>query len=150
MASEQTSALYQEVLLEHNRRPKHFGRLLHPTHTAEGFNPLCGDRYTIDVEVGTDGKIVNAAFEGSGCAISKAAASMMTDAILWKTLSEVEALFEQYHQLVLGKNDVNIGLLGKLHIFAEIWKFPSRIKCAILSWHTLKGALKGQNSITTE
>ena len=144
--------LYQQVILEHNRKPQNFRKIENPTHSAEGYNPLCGDHLFIHLKVNKNGVIEDSAFEGSGCAISKASASMMTTTLKGKTVDEAQKLFEEFQGLVTGKlnpqKDKHI--LGKLSIFSGIWQYPSRIKCAILSWHTMKGALNKVQSISTE
>ena len=143
--------LYQQVILEHNKKPQNFKKLEHATHTAEGYNPLCGDHLHVFLKVEGD-KIAEVTFDGSGCAISKASASMMTAALKGKTTTEAKNLFEEFHNLVLGKlhPDRDPHHLGKLKVFSGIWQYPSRIKCAALSWHTMKGALNKVQSISTE
>ena len=148
-----TDELYQQVILEHNKKPRNFRKLENPTHAAEGFNPLCGDHYHVFLSVDEEGKIAEVTFEGSGCAISKASASMMTQALLGKTTEQAHELFEQFHKLVVGelKPGEEENDLGKLAVFAGIWKYPTRVKCAALSWHTMNGALKkNQDPISTE
>lgn len=147
--------LYQQVILEHNKKPRNFHKLESATHTAEGFNPLCGDHLWVYLKVSAQGLIDEAAFEGSGCAISKASASMMTTALKGKTVDEAKALFKQFHSLILGeiKPDTQperSDLLGKLKIFSGIWQYPSRVKCAALGWHAMNGALAAQASVSTE
>ena len=144
--------LYQQVILDHNRKPRNFGALEHATHSAEGFNPVCGDHYTIYVNADEAGVIENVAFDGSGCAISKASASMMTQFLKGKTVEEAYAIFDQFHRMATGelKPDQDEHSLGKLAIFAGIWQYPARVKCAILCWHALKSALDGENRATTE
>jgi nitrogen fixation NifU-like protein len=137
--------LYQEVILDHNRRPHHFHAMDDATRQAEGFNPLCGDTVTVFLKL--QGEVItDVSFEGSGCAISKASASMMTDAIMGKTVAEVEALFDRFHRMVTSDVDtrVDAGTLGKLGVFAGVREFPARVKCASLVWHTLLTALAGQ------
>jgi nitrogen fixation NifU-like protein len=144
--------LYQEVILDHNRKPRNFRRVPHPTRRAEGHNPLCGDHVSIEVKV-EDGTIRDIAFQGSGCAISKAAASMMTGSLQGRTLTEAEALFERFHRMVTenGTGPETTDTLGKLAVFAGVREFPSRIKCATLPWHTAHAALTGQaEPVTTE
>jgi nitrogen fixation NifU-like protein len=140
--------LYQQMILEHNKKPKNFSKMQSPTHFAEGFNPLCGDHYTVYLKV-NGGKIEEISFEGSGCAISKASGSMMTAHLIGKTPEQALENFEAFHQLLLGKSAAT-ETLGKLKIFSGIWKYPSRVKCASLSWHALKSALLGQGTATTE
>ena len=148
-----TDELYQQVILDHNKKPRNFQALESPTHSAEGFNPLCGDHYHVYAQVNNDGIVESITFEGSGCAISKASASMMTQAIKGKTEVEAKKLFDQFHRLVTGdlKPDQEENDLGKLEVFKGIWKYPTRVKCAALCWHTLNGALsKEEEPITTE
>ncbi|HPN56516.1 MAG TPA: SUF system NifU family Fe-S cluster assembly protein [Candidatus Omnitrophota bacterium] len=144
--------LYQQVILEHNKNPRNYGPFPEATHTSEGYNPLCGDHLKIFLKIGEDNIIDRVSFEGDGCAISRASASMMTTAIQGKTVPETLALFEEFQNLVTGKLDPDRQPhhLGKLTIFSGIWQFPSRVKCAILSWHALKGALERQASVSTE
>ena len=145
--------LYQQVILEHNNKPQNFRKLENPTHTAEGYNPLCGDHLMVYLNVDNSGVIKDITFEGSGCAISKASASMMTTSLKGKTLDEARKLFQEFHRLVIGKlnpeKNTNT-LLGKLAIFSGIWQYPSRVKCAILSWHTMNGALEKVQTVSTE
>lgn len=143
--------LYQQTILEHNRHPKNFKKLEGATHAAEGYNPLCGDHLWVYMIV-KDGVIEQAAFEGSGCAISKASASMMTAALKGKTVAEAKVLFREFHDLVIGdlKPDTAPHHLDKLAVFSGIWQYPSRVKCASLSWHTMNGALDKKESVSTE
>ena len=148
-----TDELYQQVILEHNKKPRNFRKLENPTHSAEGYNPLCGDHYHVFLSVDDQGKIDEVTFEGSGCAISKASASMMTQALTGKTTEQANELFEQFHKLVIGelKPSEEENDLGKLEVFAGVWKYPTRVKCAALSWHTMNGALKKeQEPVSTE
>ncbi len=139
--------LYQQVILDHNRSPRNFGRLEHPTHTAEGDNPLCGDHIDIFLDV-QDGVIKDIRFEGKGCAISKASASVMTSVLKGKTLEEARALFTRFHELVTDSDaDPDLAELGKLAVFAGVRAFPVRVKCASLAWHTLVQALKGKEKV---
>ena len=144
--------LYQQVILEHNKKPRNFKKMDNATHVAEGYNPLCGDHLWIYLNVNKDNIIDEVSFEGSGCAISKASASMMTTSLKGKTVAESKELFTQFHKLITGelKPDRDSNTLGKLAIFSGIWQYPSRVKCAILSWHTMNGALEKQKSVTTE
>ena len=143
--------LYQQVILDHHRKPRNFRRLPRTTGTAEGFNPLCGDRVSVEVETDND-VIRDIAFQGSGCAISQASASLMTAAVQGKTASEAETLFHQFHDMVAGGPEAPADpqTLGKLAAFAGVKGFPARVKCANLSWHTLHAALLSQASVTTE
>ena len=142
--------LYQEVILDHNRRPRNFRRLDCANRSCEGFNPLCGDRLTLFLEMEGD-RIKEVTFEGTGCAISRASASLMTDALKGKTLAEVDALFERFHQLVTSDPEAapDISGLGKLAVFAGVREHPSRIKCATLSWHTLRAAVTNREKIVS-
>jgi nitrogen fixation NifU-like protein len=137
------SALYEEVILDHNRSPRNWGELAGATARAEGHNPLCGDQLTLWVAL--DGDVIREArFEGEGCAISKASASMMTQAVRGKTTAEAEALFERFHDLVTGKDPgaVEDKSLGSLRAFGGVARFPMRVKCATLAWHALREALR--------
>jgi nitrogen fixation NifU-like protein len=141
-------ALYQETILDHGRRPRNLRRLERPTHGAEGYNPLCGDRFT--VEVALDGETIrDLAFEGQGCAISKASASLMTARLKGCTRADAERLFEQFRELVT--TGVADEALGKLSVFSGVHEFPARVKCATLAWHTLRAALAGKTeAVSTE
>ncbi len=145
------SDLYQEVILEHNKNPRNFREIEDADKTADGNNPLCGDALRVYVAMDGD-KIADVAFKGSGCAISKASASMMTQAVKGKSREEAETLFNEFHDMVTGHLDAEAGEnhLGKLKIFAGVLEFPARVKCASLSWHTLHAALAGSESVTTE
>lgn len=142
--------LYQEVILEHSKAPRNYRELPDPAQKAEGYNPLCGDHFTVylDLEDGgsENGKIRDISFQGSGCAISKASASMMTQALKGKSRAEAEELFDRFHKLVTGKLEPGNAQndLGKLSVFAGVSEFPVRVKCATLAWHTLRAALEGQ------
>ena len=142
--------LYQELILEHYRRPRNYGRLNEANRTAEGFNPLCGDRLNLYLKL-TDGVIEEARFEGQGCAISTASASLLTEAVKGKTVGEAEALFRAFKDLLtLPEGDTNPPL-GKLEALAGVRRFPVRVKCATLAWHTLHAALAQERSaVTTE
>jgi len=141
--------LYQETILEHSRKPRNYGELPSANHKAEGFNPLCGDHYTVFLNV-KDGAITEITFHGAGCAISKASASMMTQSLKGKSAQEAEALFGQFHDLVTG-NGGQPEKLGKLAVFAGVSEFPLRVKCATLAWHAMRAALHGdQDAVSTE
>ena len=145
--------LYQEVILDHNKRPRNFGPLPSASHQAEGHNPLCGDQLKVYLE--TDGEKVNDIhFEGMGCAISKASASLMTEAVKGKSLSEVETLYGHFHDLLTGDPSTRgqaDEALGKLAVFSGVREFPVRVKCATLAWHTLQAALAARaDPISTE
>ena len=143
--------LYQQVILDHNKKPRNFRKLENANHTAEGYNPLCGDQLTIYVNVAEDA-VQEIAFEGSGCAISKAAASMMTQAVKGKTREQAETLFREFHSMVIGELDAETddNSLGNLKIFAGVRDFPVRVKCATLPWHTMQAALNKQERVSTE
>jgi len=145
--------LYQEVILEHSKAPRNFRRLMSANHEAEGYNPLCGDRCSIYIDMEGD-KINEIGFQGSGCAISRASASMMTQMVKGKTKAEAVQLFEQFHNLVTGKDEApQAPDLGKMAVFSGVSKFPARVKCATLAWHTLQSALddeKKQEPVSTE
>jgi nitrogen fixation NifU-like protein len=143
--------LYQEVILEHSKAPRNFREPQNANLKAEGYNPLCGDHFTVYLEVDGD-SIRDAGFQGAGCAISKASASMMTQAIKGKSRAQAEKLFEQFHQLVTeGKSAEGAPDLGKLAVFSGVSEFPVRVKCATLAWHTLQAALAGkQQPVSTE
>jgi nitrogen fixation NifU-like protein len=136
------SDLYQEVILDHNRRPRNYGPMPGASRTAQGHNPLCGDRLTLYVQLDGD-QISGISFEGSGCAISKASASLMTDAVKGHSVAEANALFDRFHRMITSPFDrpVEEEELGKLAAFAGVREFPVRVKCASLAWHTLKAAL---------
>jgi nitrogen fixation NifU-like protein len=141
--------LYQEVILDHNKRPRNFGTLEGASHHAEGHNPLCGDRLSLDLRV-DDGVIGDVRFQGTGCAISRASASLMTDSIKGRRVDEVERLFERFHRMVTTPPDEDVEDLGKLSALAGVREFPVRVKCASLAWHTLKAALNHAQKTTTE
>jgi nitrogen fixation NifU-like protein len=144
--------LYQEVILDHNKRPRNFGALEGASHHAEGHNPLCGDQLSISLVI-EDGAVQDVRFEGSGCAISTASASLMTEAVKGKSLEEAQRLFDGFHDLLTGDPSQAAQAsadLGKLAVFQGVREFPVRVKCATLSWHTLKSALEGDAAISTE
>jgi nitrogen fixation NifU-like protein len=143
------SDLYQEVILDHNRRPRNFRVLDAATHKAEGHNPLCGDRLELFLTV-DDGVITDVGFLGSGCAISKASASIMTDCLKGCPVIDACTLFERFHRMVTTPPDLAVEDLGKLSAFAGVREFPARVKCASLAWHTFKAALNQAPKATTE
>ena len=150
--TEDLGDLYQEIILEHNKSPRNFKRLEQPAHRAEGYNPLCGDRCQVYIEMDGDA-IKEITFQGSGCAISRASASMMTQMVKGKSKEEAAKLFEQFHDLVTGEKSAEekAGELGKLKVFSGVSKFPARVKCATLAWHTLQSALADKHDpVTTE
>jgi nitrogen fixation NifU-like protein len=132
--------LYQEVILDHHRKPRNFRKLEGANKTAEGYNPLCGDHVWLYVKV-DNGVVQDIGFQGSGCAISTASASMMTESLKGKTEAQAEALFERFHNLLTGKQEAGAPDLGKLEVFAGVREYPVRVKCATLAWHTLRAAL---------
>jgi nitrogen fixation NifU-like protein len=145
--------LYQEVILDHNKRPRNFRTPADATQTAEGFNPLCGDKLTVYVRLEA-GVIRDVAFVGSGCAISKASASLMTESVKGKRVEEADALFSEFHRMVTsgaGAPEPDAGRLGKLTVLGGVREFPARVKCASLAWHTLKAALEARpEPVSTE
>jgi nitrogen fixation NifU-like protein len=145
------SDLYQEVILEHNKNPRNFREIEGADKTADGKNPLCGDALRVYVAMDGD-TIADVAFKGSGCAISKASASMMTQAVKGKTKGDAELIFDEFHKMVTGDLDIETDEndLGKLKIFSGVLEFPARVKCASLSWHTLHAALQGETVVSTE
>jgi nitrogen fixation NifU-like protein len=149
MASD-LSDLYQEILLEHNRRPRNFRTLEDATHHADGFNPLCGDEISLQLRL--DEEIVgDVGFQGHGCAISRASASLLTQAVKGASASDATAMFDEFHRMLTEPDaELNYDLLGDLEILAGVIAYPTRIKCAILAWHTLKAAMDGQEIATTE
>ncbi len=144
--------LYQEVILDHNKSPRNFRAMEHPTRSVEGYNPLCGDHYTVYVCI--DGDLIkDVSFQGAGCAISKASASVMSSVLKGKTIQQAEALFAEFHRLVTGGLDGEEELerLGKLAAFSGVSEFPARVKCASLPWHTLHAALAStETKVSTE
>ena len=142
--------LYQEVILDHNKRPRNFRTIEPASHHADGHNPLCGDRLSLYLQV-TDGSIADVAFQGSGCAISKASASLMTDAVKGQSVEAALRMFEQFHRMVTTPPDQPVEGMGKLSALAGVREFPVRVKCASLAWHTLKAAIdRGNGDVSTE
>ncbi len=144
--------LYQEVILDHNKSPRNFRIMEHPTRSVEGYNPLCGDHYTVFVRVEGD-VLQDVSFQGAGCAISKASASVMSSILKGKTTREAEVLFTEFHKLVTGGVHAEEGVerLGKLAAFSGVSEFPARVKCASLPWHTLHAALAStETKVSTE
>jgi len=144
--------LYQQTILDHNKKPRHYEKLKVYTHMAEGFNQLCGDHYYIYLSIAPDETIQEISFEGSGCAISKASASLMTSRLKGKSVKEAKLLYDQFHYLITGKLDLekDTHQLEKLAVFSGIWQYPMRVKCASLCWHTLRGALEQTKTVSTE
>ena len=144
--------LYQQVILDHNKNPRNFRKMEKANHFAEGYNPLCGDKLNIYVEL-EDGKIKDISFQGSGCAISKASASLMSSMVKGLPVEEAEMLFEKFQAVITGRitEEEDIDKLGKLAVFAGVREFPSRVKCASLAWHTMVAAFKQEEkSVSTE
>ena len=142
------SGLYQEVILDHSKRPRNFRVLEDATTHADGYNPLCGDRLTLYLRMNGD-QIGDITFRGSGCAISTASASILTETLKGKTRAQAEGLFERFHGLVTGNRNGGAAELGKLAVFSGVSEFPARVKCATLAWHTLKSALAGDSQVAT-
>ncbi|OGT33416.1 MAG: SUF system NifU family Fe-S cluster assembly protein [Gammaproteobacteria bacterium RBG_16_51_14] len=145
--------LYQEVIVDHNRNPKNFGKMENATRVAEGYNPLCGDKLHLYLKTDND-RIDDVSFDGTGCAISVASASLMTEALKGKTFSEAEQIFRDFHKLVtqdVSLQDSTMQQLGKLAVLAGVREFPTRVKCATLCWHTLHSILEGtETTVSTE
>mgnify|MGYP001792076188 CR=1 FL=1 len=144
--------LYQEVILEHSKAPRNYRELATANYRAEGYNPLCGDHFTVYLDLEGD-SIRDITFQGSGCAISQASAAMMTQSVKGKSTAEAEKLFGQFHKLVTGQSreDGKQTDLGKLAVFSGVSEFPVRVKCATLAWHTLHAAMQGkQETVSTE
>ena len=142
--------LYQEIIVDHNRNPRNFGKIDDADKTLEGFNPLCGDRLILYLKMDGD-HIKDISFDGSGCAISVASASLMTDAMKGKSINEAESIFNRFHDLVTKDNEIDLEKMDKLAALAGVREYPTRVKCATLCWHTLNSALHGDNSpVTTE
>ncbi len=138
--------LYQQLILDHNQNPQNFREMIDATSKAEGHNPLCGDEITLFLQIENE-KIIDASFKGTGCAISKASASIMTTLIKDLTVNKAEILFEQFHKMIT-TGETN-GDMGKLMVLAGVYKFPARVKCAVLSWHTMNNALLGNTELTS-
>lgn len=143
--------LYQEVILDHNKRPRNFHPMSEANRTANGYNPLCGDQLTVYLQVEDDG-IRDISFQGAGCAISKASASIMTESVKGKSVDETKSVFEKIHTMLTGADGAptDSDELGKLAVLSGVCEFPTRVKCATLAWHTLLAALTGKESVSTE
>jgi len=142
------SDLYQDLILDHQKNPRNFGEMEGANHHADGFNPLCGDKISLSLRTDEKGVIQDIRFKGSGCAISKASASMMTVALKGKKSEEAEKLFHQFHDMVMGTGDAKPPVdLGKLKVFAGVKEYPARVKCASLAWHTMEAALHQENAV---
>lgn len=149
------SQLYQQVILDHSRKPRNFGKLDICTHSCEGYNPLCGDQITIYLNLDENDIVQEIKFDGVGCTISQASASMMTQALNGKTKEEALKIFHEFQQMIVGELDINdqtnsSNSLGKLTIFSGVKEYPSRVKCATLAWHTMNSALQSKSKISTE
>jgi len=149
--------LYQEVILDHGRSPRNFRRLEHPTCLAHGNNPICGDMLVVYLDLDKAGRIADVAFQGQGCAISMASASMMTEVLKGKTLTEAEKLFERFHDMctkddfdAAAADDGDADAMERLSVLSGVREFPIRVKCATLAWHTMQAAVKGEQEISTE
>ncbi|MGH9360159.1 MAG: Fe-S cluster assembly sulfur transfer protein SufU [Terriglobia bacterium] len=140
--------LYQEVVIDHSKRPRNLHKMADADRTAQGYNPLCGDKVAVYLKL-ANGKVSDLSFEGSGCAISTASASIMTEVVKGKTVEEALALFDRFHHLVTGdaSPDVQGPELGKLQVFSRVGDYPARVKCATLVWHTLRSALEGADGV---
>jgi nitrogen fixation protein NifU and related proteins len=145
--SSELQDLYQEVILDHNRRPRNF-RALKEGRKAEGYNPLCGDRVTVYLTL-DNGVITDVSFQGSGCAISKASASLMTESVKGKTVDEANALFERFQRMITAPAEASVDNLGKLMVLAGVRQFPVRVKCASLAWHTLRSAVDARDEVVS-
>ncbi len=145
------SELYQEILLEHNSKPRNFRTLDEATKSADGFNPLCGDTVTVYIKV-TDGVITDISFQGSGCAISRASASMMTQSVMGQSVAQAAEVFDAFHLMMTDPDaELDYDTLGDLECLSGVIEFPTRIKCAVLAWHTLRAAMDGSTgAVTTE
>ncbi|MBN2143939.1 MAG: SUF system NifU family Fe-S cluster assembly protein [Candidatus Aureabacteria bacterium] len=153
MNASERDELYQELILEHNKKPRNYRKIDNPSHAVEGYNPICGDHIYLYLKMDENKIIEDIAFEGSGCAISKSSASLLTMTLKGKTEQEARQLFAEFHDLLTGKMDLQKSghHLGKLAVFSGIWQYPSRIKCASLAWHALESALKdGKKQVSTE
>ncbi len=149
--NEDVRELYQQIILDHNRSPKNFRVIEDADRVVEAYNPLCGDHYTIYLNLDDDRRVIDVSFQGSGCAISKASASVMTELIKGKSKKDVEELFDHFHNLVTGVEEADPWEQGKLAAFAGVQEYPARVKCASLGWHTMNAALTTDaSSISTE
>jgi nitrogen fixation protein NifU and related proteins len=142
--------LYRDVIIDHNRKPRNFRKIPPPCSHAEGLNPLCGDKLQVYLKLGADDRIEDVAFEGSGCAISVASASLMTETLRGKTRAEAEDMFARIHGMLTGAEEPDIDAIGKLAALAGVREYPSRVKCASLCWHTVHSALGQGGTVSTE
>jgi nitrogen fixation NifU-like protein len=144
------SDLYQEILLEHNSKPHNFKKVEEANQTADGYNPLCGDQITLYLKV-VEGLIDDVGFQGTGCAISRASASMMTQSIKGQSVERAQEIFDAFHHMITEPgSELDLDTLGDLETLSGVNEYPTRIKCAILAWHTMKAALSGDSEVTTE
>jgi nitrogen fixation protein NifU and related proteins len=134
--------LYQEVIIDHNKTPRNKHAMPNASHKAEGYNPLCGDQFTVYLNVDNDNIIREVSFTGHGCAISTASASLMTEKLIGQSIEQAELLFHAFHQMITSSHAVNVQNLGKLAVLAGVREFPARVKCATLAWHAMHGALQ--------
>lgn len=150
--NQRQNELYQQVILDHNKKPRNYGVIESPTHSAEGYNPLCGDHLHVNLVLDENERIDDVKFNGEGCAISKASASMMTTILKGMPKEEAFVIIDEFKRMVKGELDPEKeeNHLGRLKIFSGIWRYPSRVKCAILAWHATSGALEHQKTVTTE
>jgi len=142
-------SIYQEVILDHNRKPRNYGTLDCPTHHATGHNPLCGDRIDLDINI-ADGHIEEIVFQGESCAICKASSSMMTNAVKGKSCEEAETLIQEFRDMLVNRENKDLDHLGRLKVLAGVRDLPTRVKCAILPWHTLHAAMNSAGEVSTE
>jgi len=150
MIDSELASLYQDIIIDHNKKPRNFREILPPRHEAEGYNPLCGDRLSVYLTLDGD-QISDVSFKGSGCAISVASASLMTEALKGCTVAEAKSLFDRMHALLTDQEATPSDIdLGKLEALAGVRAYPSRVKCATLAWHTVQSALEDDDSVTTE
>ncbi len=140
--------LYQEVVIDHSKRPRNLHKIADADRAAQGYNPLCGDKVAVYVKL-ANGRVNDVSFEGSGCAISTASASIMTEVVKGKTVDEALSLFDRFHHLVTGNSDGQEPELGKLRVFSRVSDYPARVKCATLVWHTLRSALQGAGGVAS-
>ncbi len=140
--------LYQEIIIDHNRNPRHFHEMDNPTVEARGYNPLCGDKLTVYLML-SDGVVNDISFTGCGCAISQASASLMTDALIGKTTAQAHTLFEQFHRMLTSDDEIKAISDDKLTVLAGVRAFPARVKCATLAWHTLEAALQKETAVVS-
>lgn len=143
--------LYQHVIVDHNKNPRNFHIMDHPSHQAEGFNPLCGDKVQVYLLIDANNLITDVSFQGNGCAISMASASLMTEALKGKAIQEADMFFENFHDLITSDKNIDVASLGKLAVLSGVKEYPTRVKCATLAWHTVHAAMhNNSNKVSTE